>query len=334
LTVNGFVGQVGHVALAGNASLNPIDALRTVPAVVTMSGSSGMVVSGLTIIGGVGAVLTGVSGMTLAGWVAQVAQTNLSATASLVVASQTIEVTTVTLQGTSGLTATGGTKLVATVDLLGNTGLSVLPSINVVVTHQAFAFMSVTGAMVDLVAQVHMTPQSSLLVAPTANAQVSMAATSGMVVAGKATHLTPVAMTAVSSFTATGTTFIPAVVTGQVALTGQSSLSIAGRVQQVAAIKMAGTTSLSAAAWVWVRGNTVAFSAQGRLSVISAIAPPVLVTMLSRTSLIVTADRVGPITKPPLEWQIGQLVGTDPILLGASGYLDPVFTTRLVGDSE
>lgn len=36
----------------------------------------------------------------------------------------------------------------------------------------------------------------------------------------------------------------------------------------------------------------------------------------------------------PLEEQILSVLGEDPILLGASGYLDTIFTTRLVGTVE
>lgn len=37
---------------------------------------------------------------------------------------------------------------------------------------------------------------------------------------------------------------------------------------------------------------------------------------------------------PTLEDQIISVAGQDPILMGATGYMDNVFTTRLVGDTE
>jgi hypothetical protein len=39
-------------------------------------------------------------------------------------------------------------------------------------------------------------------------------------------------------------------------------------------------------------------------------------------------------TTPPLVDQIAALAGLDPAMLGATGYMDDVFTTRLAGDSE
>jgi hypothetical protein len=48
---------------------------------------------------------------------------------------------------------------------------------------------------------------------------------------------------------------------------------------------------------------------------------------------MVIAGMVRP-TAPPLVDQIAALAGQDPALMGASGYGDDVFTTRLWGDTS
>jgi hypothetical protein len=58
------------------------------------------------------------------------------------------------------------------------------------------------------------------------------------------------------------------------------------------------------------------------MSVVSGV-----VTMTASTTMVVT-----PLQPPPLVDQIIALSGQDPALLGAMGYMDDVFTTRLVGD--
>jgi hypothetical protein len=56
------------------------------------------------------------------------------------------------------------------------------------------------------------------------------------------------------------------------------------------------------------------------------------VTMASHTSMSVAAV-VRP-KVPTLLDQITALEGQDPLMVGATGYLDDIFTTRLVGDSQ
>lgn len=41
-----------------------------------------------------------------------------------------------------------------------------------------------------------------------------------------------------------------------------------------------------------------------------------------------------PVTPPSLADHLAAVAGQDPILMGATGYLDDVFTSRLAGDSE
>ena len=52
--------------------------------------------------------------------------------------------------------------------------------------------------------------------------------------------------------------------------------------------------------------------------------------MSATTSMAVTGN--SHITTPSLYEQIVAVCGQDPALLGATGYVDDVFTTRLVGD--
>lgn len=56
------------------------------------------------------------------------------------------------------------------------------------------------------------------------------------------------------------------------------------------------------------------------------------VAMSATTSMVVTGD--SHITTPSLYEQIVAICGQDPALLGATGYVDDVFTTRLVGDVQ
>ena len=54
------------------------------------------------------------------------------------------------------------------------------------------------------------------------------------------------------------------------------------------------------------------------------------VTMSATASLAVVGT--SHVTTPPLVNQIIALAGQDPALIGAIGYADDVFTTRLLGD--
>jgi hypothetical protein len=55
-----------------------------------------------------------------------------------------------------------------------------------------------------------------------------------------------------------------------------------------------------------------------------------VVNMSVTTSMAVVGN--SHITTTPLVDQIAALAGQDPALLGATGYADDVFTTRLAGD--
>jgi hypothetical protein len=54
------------------------------------------------------------------------------------------------------------------------------------------------------------------------------------------------------------------------------------------------------------------------------------VTMAATTSMAVVGN--SHVTTPLLVDQILGVIGQDPALLGATGYVDDVFTTRLAGD--
>lgn len=54
------------------------------------------------------------------------------------------------------------------------------------------------------------------------------------------------------------------------------------------------------------------------------------VSMSATTAMVVTGN--SHITTPLLVDQIAALVGQDPAMIGATGYVDDVFTTRLAGD--
>jgi hypothetical protein len=154
-----------------------------------------------------------------------------------------------------------------------------------------------------------------------------------MVIAGQVRKIaTPRVMAPHASLTVAATTHTPIINIGQAHLTAQSSLSVAGRVQKIAVVKMTAHTSLTSAARLVIHG-TAALSARTRLIVTSAITPSLSVTMSARASLVVFPEP-GPVTLPSLEDQLLSVLDQDPIFVGATGYLDPVFTTRLVGDTE
>lgn len=48
----------------------------------------------------------------------------------------------------------------------------------------------------------------------------------------------------------------------------------------------------------------------------------------------VSGEIISKVAPYPLAFHIAAAAGTDPILWGATGYADEVFTVRLVGDSE
>lgn len=54
------------------------------------------------------------------------------------------------------------------------------------------------------------------------------------------------------------------------------------------------------------------------------------ITMTATASMAVVGN--SHITTPPLVDQIAALAGQDPAMIGATGYIDEVFTTRLAGD--
>jgi hypothetical protein len=54
------------------------------------------------------------------------------------------------------------------------------------------------------------------------------------------------------------------------------------------------------------------------------------VTMAATSSLVVIGT--SHITTPPLVDQVLGVLGQDPALIGAMGYVDDMFTTRLAGD--
>jgi hypothetical protein len=54
------------------------------------------------------------------------------------------------------------------------------------------------------------------------------------------------------------------------------------------------------------------------------------ITMGATTTMVVVGN--SHITTTPLVDQIAALSGQDPAMLGATGYIDDVFTTRLAGD--
>jgi hypothetical protein len=55
--------------------------------------------------------------------------------------------------------------------------------------------------------------------------------------------------------------------------------------------------------------------------------------VMAATSGMTIAAQVLPFP-PPLIDQIMAVVGQDPALIGATGYLDEVFTSRLMGDPD
>lgn len=54
------------------------------------------------------------------------------------------------------------------------------------------------------------------------------------------------------------------------------------------------------------------------------------VSMAATTSMVVVGN--SHVTTPPLVDQIAALAGQDPAMIGATGYMDDAFTTRLAGD--
>jgi hypothetical protein len=57
-------------------------------------------------------------------------------------------------------------------------------------------------------------------------------------------------------------------------------------------------------------------------------------TVLEASTTVQISAVTQPKPPPSLADQIASVAGRDPILLGATGYMDTVFTSRLAGDSE
>ena len=156
---------------------------------------------------------------------------------------------------------------------------------------------------------------------------VTMSGTAGLTTTGTPIDVGSVTMVAAAGMTTTG--FLPQVVEGQVALTSSAALSALGVGYEFGAVQATAVSSLVVAASL--AGETT-FSGDSALSVDAEIVSSSLVELSAAAAMMVSAvvDHV----MPSLEDQLAALAGQDPILLGATGYMDNVFTTRLVGDTE
>lgn len=207
----------------------------------------------------------------------------------------------------------------------------------VAVIQAATAGMTV-GASVQDIASVALSASVALNFAgnlpQTITGQVAMGATASMMEAGKLTENDSIVMAAVSALSAT-LNYLPKTVNGVVSMSSSASLAVPGTTKEIAAVLVTAVASLVMDATVRLAGSTV-FTGVSSMRVNVTTTPGVKVNMAASTSMWVIATVVpGPLPVPPsLADQIAAVIDQDPILLGATGYLDDVYTSRLVGDTD
>jgi Concanavalin A-like lectin/glucanases superfamily len=318
--------------------------------------------------------LVGVSELTVVGFVFGSEEVDLVATSELTAVGYSTAVEEVDLVADSGLTVAGSVLGAEEVDLVATSGLTVVSFVFgadevylVGTTDLAVEGYSTAVEEVDLVAVSDLTVVGSV----TGSEEVDLVATSDLTVDGWSTAVEEVDLVATSDLTAVGFAIAagigtilnahagltvdalqivitdPMVLTGtgsltvtltdlgEVDLSAQSSLDVRAENNITSPVSMKATTSMSVGAMNEALAQ-VDMAARSRLYVTAAVAPSQQVLMAATASMMVVAvvTHYGQAEEPTLEEQLKAIAGLDPILMGATGYLDPIFTSRLAGDSE
>jgi hypothetical protein len=128
---------------------------------------------------------------------------------------------------------------------------------------------------------------------------------------------------------------LPSTVNGIVAMASTASLAVPGTPLRVAVVQATAVASLVMEASLRLAGSTV-FTGVSAMQVNVTTTPGVRVHLVAGASMMVSAtvERIAPAAPPSLADQIAALAGQDPLMVGATGYLDDIFTTRLLSDSE
>jgi hypothetical protein len=236
-------------------------------------------------------------------------------TGGVAVALQGTPAAGISFGASAGLTVSAGGIQSAAVSQSATAGLNVSP----LVTELAAVSMAAS------------TTWTGISLPSTVQGQVSMAPVSSLVVAGQVLGNDAVVMVATAALTSQS---LPQVVTGQVSMASQAALSISAKPIEVATFLATAVASLMVFVVPRIAGSTV-FTATSGMIVVADTSPGVRVHMSATASMMVTAEvhHISPVF-PTLAEQIAAVAGEDPILLGATGYGDDVFTSRLVGDTN
>ena len=310
--------QAGVITESATASMTVAALVTQIASVVELGASGDMVVGSVLELAAVS--LTGTTVMTVGAVISRMGAVSLSASAALSPTGVTTQFGTVTLIGTTGLTTTA---------IVSGAGNSFLAS--------ALAGMTVAGVITE-VAGISLSASAALNFAgnlpQTITGQVALAPYASLLVAGFLVQNDAIVMAAITALSAT-LDYLPKTFYGDVQMSSTASMVIPGATEEFAVIQAVAVASLDMEATVRVAGSNV-FTGVSTMRVDVTTSPGVKVNMAASTSMVVrgTAIPVGPPPAPSLADQIAAVVGQDPVLLGATGYLDDVFTSRLTGDSE
>jgi hypothetical protein len=311
------VAAVNQVATAGMTVTAVPERLGT----VTLTGGASLSVAASTI-PAEGAALSATAGLNVAAAVKDVAQVSMTGTAGLTARVIETWAGAAALSASAAMTVTLPQDQVASAALAATAGMLVGPSPIVVpssVALSAVTTLNVVGVRLDL-GVLSMAAGASLAVVATLvpRGVVAMVAPGSLTVAGTRTQFGDPAMVAGTSLTVAATSFRP-VITGQVNLAAAAALTAVA--STYTPVTVSGQASLAASTSLIVAATSYPFTdVTGDVVLVGATSLTVLATVIPLV--------------PPLAYHIAAAAGLDPVLLGASGYNDNVFTTRLVSGTE
>ena len=347
VTQFGVAAPAAVVSITANGGLAGIG-LATAAAVVSVTATGVVAVIGIAAPTAVASVaVNGV--VTKLGVVAPAAVASITASGivtALGIAAPTAIVSITVTGGLAGLGLAAPTAVVSVttsgvVSKLGVASPAAVASIvvNGVVTVLAIAapaaVVSVAAtATITQAAAVAMFAATTLTGQPlpaTIAGQVNMAGASSMSLVGQVFGNVAVIMSATASLTGQP---LPQFVPGQVSMASQAALTTSAKTVETATVLLAGVASLMVFVTPHLAGSAV-FTAHAGMTVFATSAPGARVVMHATTDMqvVATTHHITPVA-PTLADQIAAVAGQDPILLGATGYGDDVFTSRLVGDTN
>ena len=325
MTVGGLTVEQASVSLSATTTLTTAGTTQENASVALVP------VSSLTVAATVARVavvaMSGTGSLTVAPLVTELASVSMAATAHLSVTP--IVYGFVTMASTASLALTVAVQEVASFAGVAITSLSVaagvaeLASVNLVGTGTLTA-----TALRIAVSTVSMLPVSTLSLTNVhvqQNAVVSFNVTASLTMTYQALGVVSMAATAGLTMVARSWSIIQ----GQVSMSGTASLQVIPQV--TATIHFVAVTSLNITARMII-GVAPGFSATTDMEVDVGVYHYAQVMMSVSAKLTVDADVRR--KAPSLFDQIQALEGQDPIMVGATGYMDDIFTTRLVSDSE